>query len=196
MALTEIRKLDDSVRKLIPRAQRGDADAFDELIRRCYQQTYRWALTQTGDRDDADDVTQEVLVRLHRKLGSYHGQSRFTTWLYRVTLNAAMELHRRGTRHLHLDIADAESLSGDQDESFGVDRSSASKAVRKAFEQLPAGQRQVFDLADLQGFTPKEIGEMLEMKPVTVRAHLSKARRAIRKRMLEQHPRLMEELSS
>ena len=186
--MTEIQQLDDSLANLIPRARRGDAGAFDELIRRCYQQIYRWALTHTGDRDEADDVTQEVLVRLHRSLRSYRGGSRFTTWLYRVTRNASMDLLRRGARHKHLDLEDAEAEASEHDDDEQVDGLRTATAVRRVFDTLPAGQRQVFDLADLQGYAPKEIGEMLGMKPVTVRAHLCKARRAIRRRMLERHP--------
>ena len=67
-------------------------------------------------------------------------------------------------------------------------------AIRTLFERLPSRQRQIFDLADLQGFTPTEIGEMLGMNPVTVRANLCKARRAIRSQLIERHPKMVEEL--
>ncbi len=195
VTLTEIRQLDDSLANLIPRAQRGDPEAFDELVRRCYHQIYRWALSHAGDQDEADDITQAVLIKLHRRLGSYRGGARFTTWLFRVTRNASLELQRRGSRHRHLGLDEVplEAIQGDEPEQ--VDRSAATAAVRQAFQALPKGQRHVFDLVDLQGFTPKEVGEMLGMKSVTVRAHLSKARRAIRRRMLHQYPELVEELS-
>jgi len=67
-------------------------------------------------------------------------------------------------------------------------------AIRTLFERLPSRQRQIFDLADLQGYTPTEIGGMLGMNPVTVRANLCKARRAIRSKLIERHPRMMGEL--
>jgi len=67
-------------------------------------------------------------------------------------------------------------------------------AIRTLFERLPSRQRQIFDLADLQGYTPTEIGDMLGMNPVTVRANLCKARRAIRSKLIERHPKMVEEL--
>jgi RNA polymerase sigma-70 factor (ECF subfamily) len=66
--------------------------------------------------------------------------------------------------------------------------------IRALFERLPSRQRQIFDLADLQGFTPTEIGDMLGMNPVTVRANLCKARRSIRSQLIERHPKMVEEL--
>src|SRR5439155_399133 len=93
--LSDTRQLDDAVAPLVRRAQGGDARARDELLRRCHATVYRWALVHTGDPDDADDVAQEVLVRLYTRLDRYGGRSRFTTWLYQVTRNAAIGLGRR-----------------------------------------------------------------------------------------------------
>lgn len=185
-----------SVETLVRRAQGGDKEAFEALVHRIYDQVYRWALVQTGDGDDADDITQEVLFRLHTRLGSYKGRSQFTTWLYRVTRNAAYELgRRRSTRarfreklaQMETDDIRAATVAEQPDHSLVT-------VVWPLFQRLPARQRQIFDLADLQGFTPTEIGEMLDMNPVTVRANLCKARRAIRSRLLERHPQMMEEL--
>ena len=146
--------------------------------------------------EDADDVTQEVLFRLHTRLDSYKGRSRFTTWLYQVTRNAAYEVRRRrSTRarfreklgQMETDDNRAATVAEQPDHGLVA-------AIWALFQRLPARQRQIFDLADLQGFTPAEIGEMLDMNPVTVRANLCKARRAIRSRLLERHPQIIEEL--
>ena len=93
--MTETRQLETAVADLLPRAQAGDAAARDELLRRCHGTVYRWALVQTGQADDAEDVAQEVLVRLYRYLGRYSGRARFTTWLYRVTRNTALGWRRQ-----------------------------------------------------------------------------------------------------
>lgn len=187
---------EEEVRHLVRRAQGGDDQAFEALVRLLYDRIYRWALVQTGDADDADDVTQEVLFRLHTKLRSYKGKSRFTTWLYQVTRNAVYEFGRaRSTQqrfreklaHMEPEGARTTTLPAQPDNAVVA-------VIRDLFEQLPSRQRQIFDLADLQGFTPSEIGGMLGMNPVTVRANLCKARRSIRSHLTEQHSRMMEEL--
>ncbi|UCG88900.1 MAG: RNA polymerase sigma factor [Gemmatimonadota bacterium] len=185
-----------AVEALVQQAQDGDAEAFETLVRQIYDQVYRWALVQTGDADDADDVTQEVLFRLHTKLRSYKRRSRFTTWLYQVTRNAAYEMARRRTAQLRF----REKLGRMETEDTHLKAiqvqpdSNVVTVIRSLFERLPSRQRQIFDLADLQGLTPTEIGDMLGMNPVTVRANLCKARRAIRSQLIERHPQMVEEL--
>ncbi len=197
MPLSGSRLPNESLEALVRRAQGGDRGAFEGMVRRTYDQVYRWALVHTGDEDDADDVTQEVLVRLHTRLRSYRGRSRFTTWLFQVTRNAALELTRKKTRVMRLaeragrleEIEKREPVDKlDEMETAGL-----AEMVRALFKSLPARQRQVFDLADLQGYSPSEIGKMLEMNAVTVRANLCKARRAIRTSILDQYPQLLEE---
>lgn len=187
---------DETVEVLVRRAQGGDGSAFEALIRQVYDQVYRWALVQTGDGDDADDVTQEVLFRLHTKLRSYKGRSRFTTWLYQVTRNAAYEQGRRRTTQLKFREKLGRMATDDAQEATVETQPDGTvlRTVRALFERLPLRQRQIFDLADLQGFTPSEIGGMLAMNPVTVRANLCKARRAIRSQLIERHPQMVEEL--
>ena len=196
MLLTGANLPDETVEVLVRRAQGGDNEALEALIRQIYGQVYRWVLVRTGDADDADDVTQEVLFRLHTKLQSYKGKSRFTTWLYQVIRNAAYELGRKKTTQLRFreklgrmetDDTRATTLQEQPDNAVV-------SAIRKLFEMLPSRQRQIFDLADLQGYTPTEIGDMLGMNPVTVRANLCKARRAIRSKLIERHPKMVEEL--
>src|SRR5438552_15760104 len=100
--LSDTTQLDDAVAPLVRRAQSGDAGARDELLRCCHATVYRWALVYTGDPDDADDVAQDVLVLLATRLDRYAGRSRFTTWLYQVTRNAALGLRRRLASGLRL----------------------------------------------------------------------------------------------
>jgi RNA polymerase sigma-70 factor (ECF subfamily) len=190
----------ESELNLVRRAQAGDRVAFEDLVRRCYRQIHRWALGVTGDADDADDVVQEVLVRLHKRLESYAGRSRFSTWLFQVTRNTALEQQRKRARRqrLLLGFKRAE-VSEDSVKEYSVHEMQTSHVVdqvRSVFERLPARQREVFDLADLQGHSPGEIGDMLGMNPVTVRANLCKARRAIRAKILERFPDLVEDLQT
>ncbi len=183
---------------LVERAQGGDSTAFENLVRHCYQQIYRWAWVHTGDPDDADDVTQEVLVVLHRKVKTYAGRARFSSWLFQVTRNAALQHERKVGRALRLKRRAREVAVDDSHSVDGItelDGARTADVVRTLFQQLPVRQREVFDLADLQGFSPSEIGRMLGMKAVTVRANLCKARRALRGAILERHPELVEGLT-
>jgi len=182
---------------LVIRASMGDAEAFRLLVRRFHETIYRWALGSTGDRDDADDVTQQVLLKIHGSLATLRESGHLRTWLFRVTHNTALELHRvRGRRAAALDrellLTPGERVALEPVDRIDLERTVT--LVQHYFEELPDRQRLIFDLADFQGFTPAEIGEMLEMEQVTVRANLCKARRAIRTRILRDHPELMESL--
>jgi RNA polymerase sigma-70 factor (ECF subfamily) len=194
--LSELTRIGDGISALVRGAQAGDEAAFERLVRRFYEQIYRWALARTGDRDDADDVTQEVLVRLHRHLPSFDGRSAFSTWLYQVTRSAAADLFRKRARRERLTLklvreARPESHDPRGDEEV-TDERRASDLVRVFLEELSDRQREVFDLVDLQGFGPVEVSVMLGMEPVTVRSHLFRARKAIRRRILENCPELVE----
>ncbi len=190
---------DDGLEALVRKAQSGDEEAFRQLVERCYRQVYRWALVRTGDADDADDVTQNVLVRLSTHLGRYDGRSRFTTWLYRVTANAAGGFFRhRAARRRAVERLEqrAEGPAVIATDPIGeIHAANVAGVLRRFFQALPARQREILDLADLQGLGPAQIAQLLGMNPVTVRAHLFRARRTLRARMLEQHPALLEDLT-
>jgi RNA polymerase sigma factor (sigma-70 family) len=194
--LNELTRIDENLSALIRGAKAGDEAAFEGLVRRHYEQIYRWALVRTGDRDEADDVTQETLVRLHRHLAGFDGRSAFSTWLYQVTRSAAADLHRKRTRRERLTSAvkhEALPVATDpRDEEEKTDDRRASELVKTFLEKLSERQREIFDLVDLQGFSTIEVSAMLEMEPVTVRSHLFRARTSIRKKILESHPELVE----
>ncbi len=194
--MSEPTRLDETVQAQIRGAQAGDEAAFERLVRHYYDQISRWALARTGDRDDADDVTQEVLVRLHRHLSSFDGRSQFSTWLYQVTRSAAADLHRKTARRERLALkAKRESGPAAHDprgEEESTDERRAAGLVRMFLEELSERQREIFDLCDMQGFGAVEVSSMLGMEPVTVRSHLFRARKAIRKRILESNPELVE----
>ena len=187
---------DVEILELVTRAQAGDDEAFEKLVRRHYEQIYRWALARTGDRDEADDVTQETLVRLHRYLPGFDGRSQFSTWLFQVTRSAAADLQRKRARRERLSMKAKREVSGQSTNppsyEASADEGRAIVLVRAFLEELSERQREVFDLVDLQGFSTVEASAMLKMEPVTVRSHLFRARRAIRSRILESHPELVE----
>ncbi len=186
-------------RELIREAQDGDRAALRTLVTHAYPTVRRWALARTGDPTEADDLTQDVLVQVIRRLDSYRGTARFGTWLYALTRNAAIDRRRReGRRERARErpiVAAALGPRHPEPPDEALDRKRVGAVLRSFFEELPARQREVFDLADLQGFTSPEIAEMLGIEPVSVRAHLFKARRTLRRRIMDGHPDLMEDLS-
>ncbi len=194
--MSEPTPIDEGMSALVRAAQTGDEAAFERLVRRFHRQIHRWALVRTGDRDDADDVTQEALIRLHRHIGSFDGRSRFTTWLYRVTQTASLDLHRKRVRRERL----ARKLRREpkieaqdpQAERLTSDERRVSGLIRTFTAELSDRQREVFDLVDLQGFAAAEVSELLGLEAVTVRSHLFRARKTIRKKILESAPELVE----
>ncbi len=193
--MSEPSRIDESVSTLVREAQAGDETAFERLVRLYYGRVHRWALAKTGDRDDADDVAQEALLRMHGGLANFDGRSHFTTWMYQVTRSAAADLHRRRGRRRRLKAQiDSHPTRGAVREmpEESLDRRRLADLVQAFLLELSERQREVFDLVDLQGLGSTEVGAMLGMEAVTVRSHLLRARRAIRARILESHPELVE----
>ena len=180
---------------LISGAQAGDRGAFTRLAELVQQRVRGWAASFTDDSDDADDVTQDVLILVHRRLPQFEGKSRFSTWLYTITRNVALDRRRRvKRRERRLETMDAPAGFVEIREEF--DESTLTSLVLRYFDELPARQREVFELSDIQGLSAPEVAARLKMKAVTVRANLFKARRTIRQRMLEHHSKLLEEYRS
>lgn len=181
------------------RAAAGDDSAFSALVHRVLPRLRRWALARTGDPDEADEVVQETLIRMHGSLQGFTGASRLSSWLYRVLANTANQRDRRRGRRPTVpmrSVGEEAVAAGDRPDppdplgSLHARRMAA--VVREYFETLSPGQRQVLEMVDHQGMRPMEVAEALDMNPVTVRAHLFRARRALRSRILERYPELME----
>ncbi len=186
----------DALSDLARRAQRGDRGALAELAGRCRDRIYRWALVKTGDADDAEDVTQEVLVRMYDRLHQFRGDAQFATWLYRITRNAAGGLFRgrRRRERAHERFAAQSAITGSRepDVTARLEIGEFADLLRTFFGELPERQREIFDLVDLQQVPARQVADMLGLAPPTVRAHLLRARRHLRERLLQADPALQE----
>lgn len=172
-------------------ASAGDDSAFTTLVTRFHPAVFRWALTFARDPDEADDIVQEVFVRVHRQLGQYRSDGSLDAWLYRITRRAALQMTRTRKRRGRLVRSPAALPARDvytTDPGGRVDRQRAAAIIHELFEKLPRRQREIFDLVDLQGLSPTEAAERTGMKPVSIRANLFKARKAIRESLLATHP--------
>ena len=182
---------------LIRKAQQGDRDSLKALLEEVSRPVRQWALAQTGDPDTASDLCQEVFLLLLKKISSYRGESRFLTWLFTVTRNQGLEAARRAGRHdkkmtrFRAEIGDMHSASNPG--GAGVDLSRLGDLVSTFVRELPERQRVVFQMSEFQGLSSPEIGDILELDPGSVRAALFKARRALRGKILDNHPEFVEE---
>jgi RNA polymerase sigma-70 factor (ECF subfamily) len=188
--------------ELVEAAREGHNGALEQLIREAYPLVRRWTAVHGAEPWDVDDVTQEVMILVLRRLDSFRGEARFTTWLYRIARNVWLDRRKSQTRGERKADASARAEERDplgsiarpaDDPASLLEKSEVLHRVATAFEGLPPRQREVFDLADLQGFSSAEIAEMLELEPSTVRVTLLNARRTLRKRLMEMDPDLAEE---
>src|ERR1043165_5594764 len=174
---------DGDLPSLVDEVRAGKPAALDRLIARVQSRVRVWANRFTDDEDAAEDVAQQVLIGLDRRVKRFDGASRFTTWLFAVTRNVALSGRRKTARRASLASEHARAIN-EAAPSYDPDAARLAALVVKYFDALPARQRQIFELADLKGMTPTEIASRLGMEAVTVRGHLFKARRAIRAKLL------------
>src|SRR5262245_6836288 len=188
---------DDELTALVQRVRGGNSSAFEELASRVRDRVTRWARRVVGDRDEAEDVAQLVLVRMHERLSEFEGRSRFGSWLYRITRNIALERRRSEARRSALLARELSSeRDATRDPTDAADSSRVQHLVAAYFDALSPRQREVFELVELRGLSTSDVAARLGIEASTVRVLLLRARRTIRARMLAQHPGLLEDFGS
>ncbi len=163
----------------------GDHAAFEELATRYQPAIMNMAYRLLGNRSDAGDVCQEVFVLLLRKLGSFRGEAKFSTWLYRVSLNACHDYARRSRRNVSLSESPGDDLpeieqrladDGLEAPEASMERAEVQKAVREAISRLPYKFKEIIYLHDISGYNYKEVAEILDISLGTVKSRLNRAR--------------------
>ncbi len=163
-------------------AAAGDSAAFEKLYEQHHRRVYSLCLRMLGSGSQAEDLTQEVFLQLYKKIGSFRGDSAFTTWLHRMTVNQVlMHLRRRGVKLEH--------TSGEGDFTNVVETPLQSTrrismvdklALEKAVSELAPGYRTVFVLHDVEGYEHGEIATLLDVSIGTSKSQLHKARMRLR----------------
>jgi len=181
--------------QLIRDASAGDTAAFDELVRLKRERVVRTAYQVTGDLDDAMDVAQGVFVKLWQGLDRYDTGRRFDTWLYRVTVNAAIDFIRgRGPKGalqpLPDDPSDLVAESGPDMESR-LDLGALQRAFSHLAGQLAPKQRAAFVLREIEGLETAEVARVMGIAESTVRNHLFQARKALKAGLERDYPDLV-----
>jgi len=171
---------------LIRRAQGGDEQAFATLYELHKKRVYAVCLRMTKDVADAEDLTQEAFLQVFRSIHSFRGDSAFSTWLYRIAVNAVLMKLRRRKRPTVVSLdepmsADSSSLKrevGKPDPRLGgaVDRI----ALRRAVAELPTGCRQIFELHEVEGYQHHEIAGLLQCSVGNSKSQLHKAKMKMR----------------
>ena len=161
---------------ILRRAQQGDSEAFRLLVEAYQTQVYRLALRMCGEAA-ADDVTQEAFLAAWRALPEFRGTCRFSTWLYRLTTNAAIDCLRREKRHRGTDDLDGVELpDGGDTPQETAERSETRNAVRAALCQLTDEHREVLLLRYMQELDYGEIARALRISEGTVKSRINRAK--------------------
>lgn len=165
---------------LVERARRGDAGAFEQLVRRHLRAAYAVALAVTGEPADAEDVSQEAFVVALERLDQCRQPERFAAWLLRIVRTRALNHRRAETLRASLPLERADGTASGDDPSADAELSELRDRLRAGLATLPETQRQVVLLHDLEGWRHREIADALEIPEGTARHHLFHARRALR----------------
>jgi RNA polymerase sigma-70 factor, ECF subfamily len=177
--------------ELVARATAGDLDAFNQLVHRWERPIFALAYRTLGREEDARDVVQEAFLRAYRGLRGFKGQAKFSSWLYRITLNLCRDWMRRERRAPivqvpegtdPVDLADAHAFPGESVEDL-VARREMSAAVAKAMAELPEEQRTAIMLKEYQGLTFQEIADLLDCPLSTVKTRLYQGLSVLRRRL-------------
>ena len=171
---------------VVRRAQNGDQQAFGALFQLHKKRVYSVCLQMTKNAADAEDLTQEAFLQVFRNIGSFRGDSAFSTWLHRIAVNTVlMKLRRRSSAPmLSLDepvSPDSPNLKRDvSQEDLNLNGAIDRIALRRAIAELPQGCRQIFDLHEVKGYQHHEIAELLQCSVGNSKSQLHKAKTRMR----------------
>ena len=171
---------------LVRRAQRGDEEAFASLFQLHRRRVYSVCVSMTRDASEAEDLTQEAFLQVFHKVGTFRGDSAFSTWLYRIAVNTVLMRRRRHKSSPMLSVdepvsSDSPSLrcelgNRDPNLSGAIDRIS----LHRAIQALPSGYRKIFGLHEVYGYQHREIAELLHCSINTSKSQLHHAKRKMR----------------
>lgn len=171
----------EDLSSVVERAQQGDVEAFRSLFRAYRGQVTRILLRVLGPNEELEDVVQEVFVSVHRALPSFRGDAKFTTWLYRVSVNVArMHLRKKKSRPrlvgLGAENYDVPTMNTPVDD---INRQRRIEALYRAVDKLSEKKREVLVLHDFQGMATNDIADVISIPVATVRTRLFHARQEI-----------------
>ena len=178
--------------ELIVLLQQGDESAFTKLVDEWQKMVYNTALGIVQNADDADDITQEVFIQVYQSVSSFKGESKFSTWLYRITVSKALDHEKKRTRKKRFGFMQRFS-GGARDESLhpvefdhpGVkmEKKERARELFEALKKIPDKQRIAFTLHKIEGQRHDEVAEIMNTTVYAVEALMSRAKINLRKEL-------------
>ncbi len=181
-------------RALVERAREGDSAAFEKLVTLYERKVYATAFRYTGNEHDAMDVSQEVFIRVFRFLNTFNLESSFSTWIYRITVNACKDFIRKRTARAELPLELSDEEAGDYsveiaDSTYDpveiYEKAELRREIQEAIDALPPSYKEIIILRDLGGLSYEEIAGELAIEIGTVKSRLSRAREKLRNFLLQ-----------
>ena len=170
---------------LVARLRAGEPRAFEDLVRGYQHRVFGVAFRMLNNRAEAEDIAQDVFLRVHRAIGAFRGEARLSTWLYGITSNLCLNrlVSADRTRMRHDEEAVMRAPSDAADATAAMERSEVEAALRQAIAELPDERRIVIVLRDLEGLSYEEIAQALDVELGTVRSRLHRARLDLKSKM-------------
>ncbi len=180
--------MNGDTQKWVRKAQEGSRKAFDRLVRRYTGPIFRLVYDMTGNYEDAQDLTQDAFIKAFNHIEGYRGDAKFSTWLYRIAYNVAIDFLRRAQKTKY-DLDHRLQRDADGSDSIGPGIHFDEKEhIQKALQQLTPSQRTAVVLKYYHGMRMKEIGDVLGCSESTARVHLFRALRNLRNELKDFEP--------
>lgn len=178
--------------QLIEASLKGDIEAYEQLIKAYEKKIYALCLHLLKDSEEAYDAAQEVCIKIWKQLGSFKGQSKLSTWIYRMTTNQCLDLlrkHKRKTQDISLFIDEEEGKEEKlteqteiwKDMSHHMEQKELGEVIHQGISELKEDYRVMIVMRDIEAYSYEEIADILEISIGTVKSRLSRARSALKK---------------
>jgi RNA polymerase sigma factor (sigma-70 family) len=176
-------------RKLVARAQAGDFDAYDDLVRRYQERIYATIYHMTANHEDANDLAQDTFIKAHRALKSFKGDSSFFTWVYRIAVNKTINFLKQRKKRVQMSLNDLDwnaehdpdlvALISEKTPRRDLNLAELQQKLNEAMQKLSDVHRLVVTLHDVQGLSHDEISKIMDCNTGTVRSRLFYARQQL-----------------
>ena len=169
--------------ELVRKSQFGDKAAFEQLVIRHQELVFSLAYKLTGNREMANDVAQEAFVRAWKAIEKFRGDSTFSTWIYRITVNTAWTLRKKAKKHNTLNIDDTYEpivIDEKKDPELVAINSDLSSVLINALDKIPIEQRIIVELKNIEGRSHKEIADYLDISVTAAKVRLHRAHQKLR----------------
>lgn len=191
--MSKVKKLDPSDLELVEQFKNGSIEAFEEIVTRYQSKAYNLAMKFTRNQEDAEEVLQDVFSTLFRKIEGFRGQSAFSSWVYRIIVNASFMKLRKRKQNRCISIEDLspmvkqscmerEDSIDDRTDLLTLNRELRT-VLQSAIDRLPHQYRAVFVLRDVDGLSNQEVSEILGLSIPAVKSRLHRSRLMLRKKL-------------